>query len=135
MAKRICLLTGYETNCNDGCYNCGCGGEVAFNNCYVSIYDVQRVCDIVKHIETVSTEGEEIAEYMRNELERMVVERVREEKSVDAKEILKHLDSLMICVGNAYNTSHYLLKSDMEFIEKQEKIIKELLSDINDKGD
>lgn len=44
-------------------------------------------------------------------------------------EILKHLDALMICVGNAYNTSHYLLESDMEFIEKQEKIIKELLSD------
>ena len=43
------------------------------------------------------------------------------------KEILKHLDSLMICVGNAYNTSHYLLESDMKFIEKQEKIIKELL--------
>lgn len=42
-------------------------------------------------------------------------------------EILKHLDSLMICVGNAYNTSHYLLESDMKFIEKQEKIIKELL--------
>lgn len=52
---------------------------------------------------------------------------------VNAKEILKHLDSLMICVGNAYNTSHYLLESDMEFIEKQEKIIKELLSNINDK--
>lgn len=42
-------------------------------------------------------------------------------------EILKHLDALMICVGNAYNTSHYLLESDMEFIEKQEKIIKEIL--------
>ena len=40
---------------------------------------------------------------------------------VDTKEILRHLDSLMICVGNAYNTSHYLLQSDMEFIEKQEK--------------
>ena len=58
-----------------GCYNCDCGGEVAFNNCYVSIYDVQRLCDIVKHMETVSVEGEEIAEYMRNELERMVVEK------------------------------------------------------------
>ena len=75
MAKRICLLTGNETNCNRGCYNCGCGGEVACNNYYVSIYDVQRVCDIVKHIASVSTEGEEIAEYIRNELERMVVER------------------------------------------------------------
>lgn len=47
---------------------------------------------------------------------------------VDAKEILRHLDSMMICIGNAYDTSHYLLESDMEFIEKQEKIIKELLS-------
>lgn len=47
---------------------------------------------------------------------------------IDVKEILKHLDSLMICVGNAYNTSHYLLESDMEFIEKQEKFIRELLS-------
>ena len=47
---------------------------------------------------------------------------------VDTKEILRHLDSLMICVGNAYDTSHGLLQSDMEFIEKQEKIIKELLS-------
>ena len=75
MAKRICLLTGNETNCNSGCYNCDCGGEVALNNCYVSIYGVQRVCDIIKHIETVSTEGEEIAEYIRNELERMVVEK------------------------------------------------------------
>lgn len=47
---------------------------------------------------------------------------------IDVKEILKHLDSLMICVGNVYNTSHYLLESDMEFIEKQEKFIRELLS-------
>ena len=45
------------------------------------------------------------------------------------REILKHLDALMICVGNAYNTSHYLLESDMKFIEKQEKIIKELLKE------
>lgn len=50
-------------------------------------------------------------------------------QAVDTKEILRHLDSLMICVGNAYNTSHYLLESDMEFIEKQEKIIKELLKE------
>ncbi len=46
---------------------------------------------------------------------------------VDTKEILRHLDSMMICIGNAYDTSHGLLRSDMEFIEKQEKIIKELL--------
>lgn len=74
MIKRVCLLTGNETNCNDGCYNCGCGGKVAFNNYYVSIYDVQCVCDIIKHLETVSTEGEKIAERMRNELERRTVE-------------------------------------------------------------
>lgn len=43
--------------------------------------------------------------------------------------ILKHLDALMICVSNAYGTSHYLLESDMKFIEKQEKIIKELLEE------
>lgn len=53
---------------------------------------------------------------------------------VDTKEILRHLDSLMICIGNAYNTSHYLLESDMEFIEKQEKIIKELLTIKSTKG-
>ena len=53
---------------------------------------------------------------------------------VDTKEILRHLDSLMICVCNAYNTSHYLLESDMEFIEKQEKIIKGLLSNEAIKG-
>ena len=47
---------------------------------------------------------------------------------VDTKEILRHLDSMMICISNAYSTSHFLLESDMEFIEKQEKIIKELLS-------
>lgn len=75
MAKRICLLTGTETNCNDGCYNCGCGGEVALFDCYVPIYHVQRVCDIVKKMENVSSEGEEIAEYIRNELERMAVKK------------------------------------------------------------
>ena len=46
------------------------------------------------------------------------------------KEILRHLDSMMICIGNAYDTSHWLLESDMKFIERQEKCIKELLSDI-----
>lgn len=46
---------------------------------------------------------------------------------VNAKEILRHLDFMMICIGNAYDTLHGLLRSDMEFIEKQEKIIKELL--------
>ena len=53
---------------------------------------------------------------------------------VDIKEILRHLDSLMICIVNAYSTSHYLLESDMEFIEKQEKIIKGLLSNETIKG-
>ena len=73
MAKRICLLTGNETKCTDGCYRCGCGGEVALNDCYVPIYNIQRVCDIVKNMADVSTEGEEIAEYIRNELEKMVI--------------------------------------------------------------
>lgn len=53
---------------------------------------------------------------------------VADVQPIDTKEILKHLDSLMICIGNAYNTSHYLLESDMEFIEKQEKCIKKLLA-------
>lgn len=75
MAKRICLLTGNETYCTDGCYNCGCGGETALNNYYVPIYNIQRVCDIVKNFECTSIEGEEVAEYIRNELERMVVEK------------------------------------------------------------
>ena len=73
MAKRICLLTGNETDCTDGCYRCGCGGEVALNDCYVPIYNIQRVCDIVKNMANVSTEGEEISEYIRNELEKMVI--------------------------------------------------------------
>ena len=74
MSKRKCLMTGYETDCTDGCYNCGCGGEVVLNDYYVSIYNVQRVCDIVKNMADVSAEGEEIAEYIRNELEKMVIE-------------------------------------------------------------
>lgn len=74
MSKRICLMTGYETNCTKDCYSCECGGEVALNDCYVPIYNVQKVCDIVKNMEEVSAEGEEIAEYIRNELEKMVVE-------------------------------------------------------------
>ena len=37
-------------------------------------YDTtDRVCDIVKNMADVSTEGEEIAEYIRNELEKMVI--------------------------------------------------------------
>lgn len=73
MAKRVCLLTGNETSCTDGCYRCDCGGEVALNDSYVPIYNIQRVCDIVKNMADVSTEGEEIAEYIRNELEKMVI--------------------------------------------------------------
>lgn len=73
MAKRVCLLTGNETNCTDSCYLCGCGGEVALNDFYVPIYNIQRVCDIVKNMANVSDEGEEIAEYIRNELEKMTV--------------------------------------------------------------
>lgn len=75
MSKRICLLTGSETKCKDSCYICGCGGETALNNCYVPIYTIQKVCDIVKNMEEVSTESEEIIDYIRNELERMVVEK------------------------------------------------------------
>ena len=73
MAERKCLLTGNETNCTRGCYNCECGGEVALNECYVPIYNVQRVCDIVKNMD-ISEESAEIAEYIRNELEKMVIE-------------------------------------------------------------
>ena len=85
MAKRICLLTGNETNCTDSCYRCDCGGEVALNDCYVPIYDIQRVCDIVKNMADVSTEGEEIAEYIRNELEKMVVQLPEPPKDGDAE--------------------------------------------------
>ena len=74
MAERICLLTGNETNCNVSCYNCDCGGEVALDNFYVSIYDIQRVCDIVCGMD-ISLNSEETAEYIRNELEKMTVEK------------------------------------------------------------
>ena len=69
MTERICLLTGNETTCNDSCYKCDCGGEVALNNYYVSIYDIQRVCDIVCGMD-ISLNSEETAEYIRNELEK-----------------------------------------------------------------
>ncbi len=72
MAERICLLTGNETNCTDSCYKCDCGGEVALDNFYVSIYDIQRVCDIVKNMD-IDLDSAETAEYIRNELERMAV--------------------------------------------------------------
>ena len=62
------------------------------------------------------------------------IEKSKEVQPVDTKEILRHLDSMMICIGNAYDTSHGLLESDMEFIEKQEKIIKELLTIKSTKG-
>lgn len=81
--KRICLLTGNETNCTDSCYLCGCGGEVALNDFYVPIYNIQRVCDIVKNMADVSGEGEEIAEYIRNELEKMTV--CIENKAIDVQ--------------------------------------------------
>ena len=59
------------------------------------------------------------------------VEDARHKLEIMAKnEILRHLDSMMICIGNAYDTSHWLFESDMKFIERQEKCIKELLSDI-----
>lgn len=52
--------------------------------------------------------------------------------AVDTKEIIKRLDSLMMCITNAYNTSHFLLQSDMTHIEEQAKIIKELLTNKED---
>lgn len=73
MAERICLMTGNETYCTDGCYNCGCGGEVALSDYYVPIYSIQKLCDNVKNMD-ISEESAEIAKYIRNELERMVVE-------------------------------------------------------------
>lgn len=72
MAKRICLLTGNETTCNDSCYRCDCGGEVALNDYYVPIYDIQRVCDIVCGMD-ISLDSDETGEYIRNELEKMTV--------------------------------------------------------------
>ena len=52
--------------------------------------------------------------------------------AVDTQAIIKHLDSLMICITNAYNTSHFLLQSDMAHIEKQAERIKELLTNKED---
>lgn len=80
MSKRKCLMTGNETNCTDGCYNCGCGGEVALNDFYVPIYDIQRVCDIVRNMEIYSAEV--AAEYIRDELEKMMVEIRRTENGM-----------------------------------------------------
>ena len=79
--------------------------------------------------ENISIESADIAiDCMRScILAKRKAEKSTSVQPADIKEILRHLDSLMICVGNAYDTSHYLLESDMEFIEKQEKIIKELL--------
>lgn len=67
--------------------------------------------------------------YINIDCVRAMLNKAADVQPIDAKEILKHLDALMICVGNAYDTSHYLLESDMAFIEKQEKFIRELLSD------
>lgn len=81
--------------------------------------------------ENISIESADIAvDCMRS----CILAKRKSDKAIDTKEILRHLDSLMICVGNAYDTSHYLLQSDMEFIERQEKIIKELLSNETIKG-
>ena len=48
-------------------------------------------------------------------------------QSVNTREILRHLDSLMNCITNAYNSSLGLLRSDMIFMEKQATRIRELL--------
>ena len=81
MIERICLLTGNETRCTDGCYKCGCGGEAALNGYYVPIYTIQRVCDNVKD-DCITTEGAEVAEEIRNELEKLVVEKAADAQSV-----------------------------------------------------
>ena len=44
------------------------------NDYYVPIYNVQRVCDIVSNMTDISEESAEITEYIRNELEKMVVQ-------------------------------------------------------------
>ena len=97
MSKRKCLLTGYETNCTKGCYSCECGGEVALNDCYVSIYTVQKVCDIVRNMEIYSAEV--AAEYIRNELEKMVVQPVNQWISCKDK-MPEHGVTVLIYTGN-----------------------------------
>ena len=100
------------------------------------IEEIQRLIDNVSRNFPKATETELIILKGKYEafMEYIKEQPVADVQPVDTKEILRHLDSLMICVGNAYNTSHYLLESDMEFIEKQEKIIKGLLSNKPIKG-
>jgi len=81
--------------------------------------------DSIEKFRVIRENHLQLAEWLR-ELKELKERREADVQPVDIKEILRHLDSLMLCIGNAYNTSHYLLEGDMEFIEKQEKIIKEL---------
>lgn len=71
MAKRMCLLTGYETDCKDDCFNCNCGGKEATKDMYVSINNVQRVCSITGGAADTN-EGKYLSEVIRNNLERMI---------------------------------------------------------------
>lgn len=73
MAERICLMTFYPTKCKDDCFNCDCGGQGATKDMYVSINNVQRVCSITGGAADTD-EGEYIAEVIRNNLEKMVIE-------------------------------------------------------------
>ncbi|MBR4627765.1 MAG: hypothetical protein IKO47_08715 [Ruminococcus sp.] len=71
MAKRICLMTSYPTECKDDCFNCDCGGKEATKDMYVSINNVQRVCSITGGAADTD-EGEYLAKIIRNNLEQMV---------------------------------------------------------------
>ena len=98
MAKRQCLMTSYPTDCTVGCYKCDCGGEVALNDYYVSIYDVQRVCDI-EGVAAETEEGEYLAEVIRNNLEQMAVVKadvqpVKHGRWIDIYEWAKMHDSI-----------------------------------------
>ena len=73
MAYRICLMTGYPTECKDNCFNCDCGGQEATKDMYVSINNVQRVCSIQGRA-AETNEGQFIAEVIRNNLETMIAD-------------------------------------------------------------
>ena len=72
MSERKCLMTFYPTDCKENCYNCKCGGAEATKDMYISIHDAQRVCSITGAA-AETTEGEYIAEVIRNNLENMVI--------------------------------------------------------------
>lgn len=95
--------------------------------------DREEVIERINKLLTKNSDGSVAKNYYNNgvyaaKTEIVFSPVVTDIQPVDTKEILRHLDSMMICISNAYNTSHFLLESDMKFIEKQEKIIKELLS-------